>query len=142
VPPPGVVVAELERPRPELYRRVDLRATRQWSDGRMLQEARRALDLGADPAGPALWALGYRQAVAVLRGRLTPDEAVRLTARDTRHLAKRQLAYWRAAPWLVHVPAEDAVAQLCRLGEAALAGMSAGAQGRGDDDAEDLHANR
>jgi len=39
--------------------------------------------------------LGYRQALLLLKGELTRQEAIELTQRDTRRYAKRQLTWFR-----------------------------------------------
>ena len=56
-----------------------------------------------EPAAPALRAVGYRQMVLYLTGRLTREEMVRRAVDATRQLAKRQMTWLRAekdAVWL------------------------------------------
>jgi tRNA dimethylallyltransferase len=57
--------------------------------------------LGAAGAGGLLTArqaIGYAEALAVLAGRMSEDEAVAVTARRTKALARRQLAWFRRDP--------------------------------------------
>ena len=71
----------LNREREELYALINRRCD---------EMIGRGLDL------PALQSVGYRQTGLYLRGRVALDEAVALMKRDTRHLAKRQLTWFRA----------------------------------------------
>jgi tRNA dimethylallyltransferase len=45
---------------------------------------------------PALQSIGYRQIGLHLRGELTLDQAIALIKRDSHHLARRQLTWFRA----------------------------------------------
>lgn len=105
-------------PRDELYRRIDVRVRQMFAQGLVEEvahlEARGLGDLAR------VKALGYPQALAVARGEASQEEAVALTARDTRHYAKRQLTWFRADPlveWLAWPPAPEALASaLARMG--------------------------
>lgn len=93
----------LDPPRPLLYARLEARCRAMFEAG-LIDEVRRILAMGYPPASKALEALGYRQALAVLEGRLEPEEALRLTQRETRHYAKRQWTWFRRDPaieWFV-----------------------------------------
>lgn len=81
-------------PRPALYRRIDRRTEAQFAAG-FVEEVRRLLAMGYRPEDPGLQVLGYRHVVAHLRGRLSREEAIALTQRDTRRYAKRQLTWFR-----------------------------------------------
>ncbi len=88
-------------------------ADRQWLHGRiaerframlaagLVEEVRGLLARGLDPALPALRSVGYRQAVAVLAGRLPAGELEARGIYATRQLAKRQLTWLRAESGLV-----------------------------------------
>jgi tRNA dimethylallyltransferase len=103
--PPRVPIAAvliLTREREELYRLIDARARRMWERG-LMDEVRRLLQSGCDPGLRTLQALGYRQALAVLQGRLSEAEALGEMQRATRNYAKRQLTWFRrepAAEWI------------------------------------------
>lgn len=87
----------LDPPRPLLYARLEARCRAMFEAG-LIDEVRRILAMGYPPTSKALEALGYRQALEVLRGRLEPDEALRLAQRQTRRYAKRQWTWFRHDP--------------------------------------------
>jgi tRNA dimethylallyltransferase len=60
----------------------------------MMDEVRRLLDAGYAEQAPGMATIGYRQLAAVVRGRLSMDEAIRLTIRDTARYAKRQMTWF------------------------------------------------
>jgi tRNA dimethylallyltransferase len=80
--------------RPMLYRRIDERVVR-FFDAGLIDEVRDLLARGVPPDANAFKALGYREALACLDGRLTRAEAVALTQRRTRRYAKRQWTWFR-----------------------------------------------
>ena len=91
----------LEPPRALLYERLNRRAAAMFTRG--LVEETRALQqrYGADT--PALGALGYKEAAAVLRGAMTEGEAVAAAQQGHRNYAKRQMTWFRREPdvhWL------------------------------------------
>lgn len=94
----SVMKIGLNPPRQELMRRINLRVERMFASG-LVEETRAVLMcLGLQEENPlptALLALGYRQACAVLSGRIEVDEAVRLTQAATRQYAKRQMTWFR-----------------------------------------------
>ena len=79
----------LKRPRPELYARVDQRIESMFANG-LLNEAQKLLDAGYSPSLPSLSAIGYREAIAVLQGQMTLDEAKNQMKRITRVFVRRQ----------------------------------------------------
>lgn len=103
-PAEGVTVLALERPRPVLHRRIDLRVGRMFSGG-LVEEARRLRD-SPRPLHPVpAQAVGYREALDLLAGRLTEPAAIALAQARTRQLAKRQGTWFRGLsevrPWPV-----------------------------------------
>lgn len=92
-PPFKPVVFVLEKPRAELYRSIDERARRMFSDG-LIEEVEQVL-ARYGPDLPALGSIGYAEAVQVIRGTLSIEQAIARTAQRSRHLAKRQLTWWR-----------------------------------------------
>jgi tRNA dimethylallyltransferase len=84
----------LDPPRDELYARLDRRSRGMFEKG-LLDEVKHILALGFSPECKPLDSLGYRQALQVLRGELTVEEAVTLTQRETRRYAKRQWTWFR-----------------------------------------------
>jgi len=104
--PPQVPVSAflvLMRDRVELYRKIDGRAHRMWEAG-LVAEVQALLLAGYSPSLRPLQALGYRQALSVLSGRLDETEALAEMQRATRNYAKRQVAWFRrepAAEWIM-----------------------------------------
>jgi tRNA dimethylallyltransferase len=69
----------------------------------LLEEVQELLAQGATGDEKPFEALGYKQALARLRGKLTLEEAIALTQAETRQYAKRQLTWFRRDPemrWL------------------------------------------
>ena len=60
-----------------------------------LDEVRRLLDLGLDPALPAMKAIGVPELGGFLRGEVSLDEAVARAKAATRQYAKRQATWFR-----------------------------------------------
>lgn len=89
-----VLKVGLGLPRPELYGRINRRVEQMFEQG-LLEEVRGLLDRGYSPECKGFEALGYRQAVAVLRGEMDLQEAIRQTQQESRRYAKRQLTWFR-----------------------------------------------
>lgn len=86
-----IVKIGLERPREQLYERINARVLQMMSRG-LEEEARRMLpyrDL------PALQTVGYKELFNYFDGKCDRDEAVRRIQVNTRHYAKRQFTWWR-----------------------------------------------
>jgi tRNA dimethylallyltransferase len=83
----------LNAPRAELYARINRRAAEMFDMGLVEETTQLVETYGFDCR--ALTSLGYAQAVAVLRGELTRDEAVGICAQGHRNYAKRQLTWFR-----------------------------------------------
>ncbi len=88
--------------RQELYRRIDERVDRMMAAG-FLEEVEGLLKSGCNESLKPMQSLGYRHLSAVVGGRISLEEAVRLTKRDTRMYSKRQMTWFsadREAVWL------------------------------------------
>lgn len=96
--PAGRVRAAGVRLPPEAHRSRIERRVRGMMEGGLLEEVERLLDRGFGPFLTASQAIGYREAMDVLRGRATVEEAVRAAVRRTRALARRQMAWFRRDP--------------------------------------------
>ena len=83
----------LNPPRPELYARINRRAAAMFDAG-LVEETTQLVQTYGFECRP-LSSLGYAQAVAVLRGEMTRDEAVAACAQGHRNYAKRQLTWLR-----------------------------------------------
>jgi tRNA dimethylallyltransferase len=71
------------------------RRTRQMLERGLLEEVRGLLARFGDPPPRPLAAIGYRQAVAVLRGALAAEAAEREIVTETMRFAKRQMTWFR-----------------------------------------------
>lgn len=87
----------LQRPKEELYRRIEERIDWQLAHG-MVQETRLLLDRGYGRHLGAMKGLGYRHVAAHMAGEYDETEMVRLFKRDTRRFAKRQMTWFRREP--------------------------------------------
>ena len=84
----------LNRPRQELYDIINRRCERMIQDG-LLDEMRALVARGYSLELAPLRSIGYRQMGQVLQGRQSLDAALEEMKRETRHLAKRQLTWFR-----------------------------------------------
>jgi tRNA dimethylallyltransferase len=66
--------------------------------GGLVGEGRRLLEMGYDEETLPLQAMTYRHILSHIRGEQTRDDMVRLIQRDTRHLARRQMTWFRRDP--------------------------------------------
>jgi tRNA dimethylallyltransferase len=98
--PPGrwrLAVIGLGRERAQLNTAIAERARSMLARG-MMEEVRRLLEAGYDPARPPLDGIGYRPLALAARGRLAVEEALRLMIRDTTRYAKRQMTWFARDP--------------------------------------------
>jgi len=86
-----ILLVILDRPRDELYRRIDRRVDNMMEKG-LLDEARSLYPLRHLNA---LNTVGYKELFGYFDGRYSLDEAIRLIRRNTRHYARRQLTWFR-----------------------------------------------
>jgi tRNA dimethylallyltransferase len=84
----------LNRGRSELYDRINGRSEAMVRIG-LLDEVRRLVELGFGLALRPLQSVGYRQMGAVLQGEASLADALAVMKKETRHLAKRQLTWFR-----------------------------------------------
>lgn len=80
--------------RAALHARIEGRFDRMLEEG-AIDEVRRLLDLGLDPALPAMKAIGVPELGAFLRGEVSREEAVARAKAATRQYAKRQATWFR-----------------------------------------------
>lgn len=85
----------LARERAELYQRINRRSAAMVAAG-FLDEVRGLVERGYGLELNSLASVGYAQMVKVLRGALTLDDGLDEMQQETRHLAKRQLTWFRA----------------------------------------------
>lgn len=95
-PPYTFIQLGLQRPRPELYARIDARIDAMLAAG-LVAEVRGLAARGYGWELPAMTALGYRQIGAHLRGECDLAEAVRQLRHDTRVFVRRQANWFKPA---------------------------------------------
>lgn len=92
--------------RPTLDARIAERVRQMYADG-LVEEVERLLDLGLERGQTARRAIGYREAIAFLRGELSHEEAVVQTQAATRRFARRQDGWFRKDPRVAWVRFDD-----------------------------------
>ena len=103
----------LQPERERLYERLDARC-RQMFEGGLIDEVRRILALGYPRSAKPFESHGYKQALQVLGGELSREQAIELAQRNTRRYAKRQMTWFRQEPsveWVHGFGDEAAVAR-------------------------------
>ncbi len=84
----------LNRPRSELYERIDRRVEEMMAKG-LLDEVRGLLNRGYGPHLRSMQALGYRHMMQHLQDGVEIEKVIRTMQRDTRRYAKRQMTWFR-----------------------------------------------
>ena len=84
----------LTRPRPMLYQRIDQRVDSMIEAG-LVEEVARLRRLGYGKDLQSMQALGYKEIMEYLEGRMSLAEAIEEIKRGTRNYAKRQLSWFR-----------------------------------------------
>jgi tRNA dimethylallyltransferase len=97
-----VLKLALNPPRDLLYERLEQRARRMFERG-LIEEVQGVISLGFPATSKAFEALGYRQALAVVLGKMGIDEAISDTQRTTRQYAKRQWTWFRRESGVVWI---------------------------------------
>ncbi|HYN63736.1 MAG TPA: tRNA (adenosine(37)-N6)-dimethylallyltransferase MiaA, partial [Candidatus Limnocylindrales bacterium] len=106
-PWPGrLALLGVTRPRDVLDARIRNRASSMFEGG-LLDEARRLVEQGYGPDLAPMSGHGYREALRVLAGEWSVEQAVEVTARHTRQYAKRQMTWFRRDQRIVWLPAGD-----------------------------------
>jgi tRNA dimethylallyltransferase len=97
----GTLTLGLTRPRPELYTRIDQRIESMINAG-LVEEVRELLARGYSAHLPNLTAIGYREIIAYLGGKVTLEEATMLIKRSTRMFVRRQANWFKAGDPDIH----------------------------------------
>ena len=92
--PYHLITIGLTRPRAELYARVDARIESMFANG-FLEEVKGLLERGYSPTLPTMSAIGYRECVAVIEGKIKVEEAKQLIRRATRVFVRRQANWFK-----------------------------------------------
>ncbi len=80
--------------RAALYARINERSRVMFENG-LIEEVRGLLAAGVPENAKPFEAVGYSEALAVVRGEMTLEAAIDSTQRRTRHYAKRQMTWFR-----------------------------------------------
>ena len=94
VSPYHLIAVGLMRPRRELYERVDARIESMFANG-LLDEVKALLAKGYSSSLPTMSAIGYRECIEVLEGRMNLEEAKRIMMRATRVFVRRQANWFK-----------------------------------------------
>jgi tRNA dimethylallyltransferase len=119
-----VLAIGLNPERAQLNNRLDSRTHEMFHAG-LMEEVEKLLASGLSGEEKPFESLGYRQALAVVRGQMTLDEAIQSTQLATRQYAKRQMTWFRRDPrivWLEGLGEEVAERALEVVGEFLLHG--------------------
>jgi tRNA dimethylallyltransferase len=90
----------LKRPRPELYARIDERIEAMFVNG-LISEVKGLLEQGYSPDLASFSAIGYREAVAVIQGKMSLDSAKTQMKRITRIFVRRQANWFKESDPLI-----------------------------------------
>ena len=119
------VTLGVRRPLEEMDHRIDTRTAAMFSGG-LIEETRDLVEAGLRDGRTARRATGYAQALAVIDGEMSLEEAVSSTALATRQLARRQLKWFRPDP-RIHWLDADSTTPPARLRDRALDVVAAAA---------------
>lgn len=103
--------------RAELHARIAARLETMWEAGFLDEVRALAARERFDANSPAMRAVGYRQALAHLRGHFGFDECRKRALHATRQLAKRQLTWLRSEYDAIHVDAADRPSVIRRVAD-------------------------
>ena len=95
--------------RAELYSRIDRRVDIMLEMG-LVDEIRNLLSSGIPAKCTAMQAIGYKEFVDAMDGKISIAEAADQVRQSSRHYAKRQLTWFRRNPnmhWLIRQPGDD-----------------------------------
>jgi tRNA dimethylallyltransferase len=105
----------LRRTREDLSCRIEQRVDLMFQQG-LIDETRHLLSQGLNKSRTAMQALGYRQVIEYLQGKLSWEETVAKVKTMTRQYAKRQMTWFRhqLAPTWMDVGAAESAAETAR----------------------------
>lgn len=84
----------LNRNRDELYNRINLRVDLMLEEG-LIDEVRGLLNMGLKDSDISMKGIGYKEIISYLNGEISIEEATDLIKKNTRHLAKRQVTWFK-----------------------------------------------
>ena len=90
----SLIILGLQRPRDELYGRIDQRVDQMIAQG-LVEEVQGLLSDGYSPDLPTMSAIGYGEIIAYIQGKYSLAEAIRLIKRNTRVFVRRQANWYK-----------------------------------------------
>lgn len=90
----GFHVCFVDKPRAEIYRRIDARFVQMMEQG-ALEEVRTLMDMQLPESLPLMRAHGVPELIRYLQGTMTREEAIAKGQQNTRNYAKRQITWLR-----------------------------------------------
>ncbi|MEM7127864.1 MAG: tRNA (adenosine(37)-N6)-dimethylallyltransferase MiaA [Chloroflexota bacterium] len=93
-PPYRILQIGLDRPRENLYQRIDQRVDLMIERG-LIDETKALLATGYDIRLPAMTSLGYREIIAYINGTLTLDDAIAQIKTETHRFVRHQYTWFR-----------------------------------------------
>jgi len=97
----------LQVEREELYRRIDQRVDKMLKKG-LYDEVKGLLSQGYSPDLVSLQGIGYKEIIAAIEGKCSLSEATERIKTNTRHLAKRQITWFKKTEGLVWIDYSNA----------------------------------
>ena len=88
------LIFAIDADREILYNRINERVDRMMKEG-LVDEVKRLCDMGIDRNTTAMQAIGYKEVLEYLEGKLNIDEMTELIKQESRRYAKRQLTWFR-----------------------------------------------
>ena len=93
--PYAPIILGINRPREELYTRIDQRVEAMLDSG-LVTEVQNLLGTGYSSDLPTLSAIGYKEVISFLQGEISYDEAVALIKKHTRVFVRRQANWFKS----------------------------------------------
>lgn len=84
----------ITRDREELYDRINMRVDMMLEQG-LVDEVRRLIDIGLEESDISMKGIGYKEIIEFMHGMTTLEEASEKIKQNTRHLAKRQITWFK-----------------------------------------------
>lgn len=109
--PYRVLYLILDRPRGELYERIDRRVDEMIKAG-LEAEVRGLLDRGVPVQATAMQGLGYKEMIEYVEGRIDLPEAAERIKLGSRHYAKRQITWFKREKEALWIPADSPMEEL------------------------------
>jgi len=100
------LIIGLDRPRADVYRRIDKRVRRMFETG-LVSEVKMLREMGFGPRDPGMRGIGYRELLGMRTGCETLRQVEAGIAAATRRYAKRQLTFFRAVPGVRWMSPDD-----------------------------------